>query len=71
MPFFVDPEGQSGRLSVEQAVNTIRINREDQTERRIDDRHHYLKLDAGAASETGVRSGEESHLFRREPAFAV
>src|SRR5262245_66585977 len=71
MPFFVDPEGQAGRLSVEQAVNTIWINREDQTERRIDDRHHHLKFDARAGSDTGVRTRQEFYLLCRELSVTI
>src|SRR5262249_23932699 len=68
---FVDAERQAGRGTEEQAMNAVRINSEDQTERRVDYRHHNLKFNACAGPNTGVGSGQEFHLFRCELSVTI
>lgn len=56
---------------MEDTVDAVRIERHDQSEWRVDNRHHHLELDTGARSEAGIRSRQESHLFCHDLAVAV
>src|SRR5262245_24969813 len=71
MPFFIDPERYTCRLAEERAVDAVRVDGENQTERRVDDGHHHLELYTCAAPESGVRPRQKSHLLCRENAFTV
>src|SRR5262245_33306068 len=52
-------------------MNAVRIECKNQSERCIDDRHHNLKFDSHAASDSRVCARKESHLFGSELTFAV
>src|SRR5262245_47478013 len=64
MPRFADSERQPRGGSKKGPINLERVVREDQSKRRIDDRHDDLDLDPGAHPEAGVRSWQELRPFQ-------
>src|SRR5215475_7547068 len=52
-------------------VDTVRILGINDPEWRLDDRQQNLKLDARAAPDTGIRTGQELHRHRRKRAVTV
>src|SRR5262245_56019146 len=56
-------ERQAGSRSEISPVNAVRIERENQTERCIDHKHHNLKLDTCARPYTRIGSRQEPYGF--------
>src|SRR5262245_9829980 len=71
MSFLVNRERYARRLAKKEAMNAVWIDRKNQAEWSVDDGHHHLQFNAGAAPDTGVRAGKEPNLFRRELTLAV
>src|SRR5262249_36757154 len=59
----VNREGYARRLTIKEAMDAVWVDRKDQAEWGIDDRHHDLQFNAGAGPESGVCSWQEFYLL--------
>src|SRR5215467_2881504 len=67
----VDGKRRSSERPEKCVVDTVRILGINDPERRPDDRQQNLKLDARAAPDPGVRTGQELHRHRRKRSVVV